>query len=87
MSDHPTLSHLDDAFGFAQRHIGPDGDARATMLAALGFDSLDDLMTAAVPGGIRTAGELDLPAAASEEQTARELRLGERFDDDAPADE
>ena len=74
MSDHPTLSQLDDAFGFAQRHIGPDGDARATMLAALGFDSLDDLMSAAVPGGIRTDGELDLPAAASEEQTARELR-------------
>ena len=31
------------------------------MLAALGFDSLDALMDAAVPGGIRAAGELGLP--------------------------
>ena len=32
------------------------------MLAALGFDSLDALMDAAVPGGIRAADELGLPA-------------------------
>ena len=31
------------------------------MLAALGFDSLDALMDAAVPGGIRAADELGLP--------------------------
>ena len=74
MSDHPTLSQLDAALPFVDRHIGPDQDARATMLAALGFDSLDALMEAAVPGGIRTAVELALPEAASEEQTARELR-------------
>lgn len=74
MSDHPTLSQLDAAMPFVDRHIGPDQDARATMLAALGFDSLDALMEAAVPGGIRTAAELALPEAASEEQTARELR-------------
>lgn len=74
MSDHPTLSQLDAALPFVDRHIGPDQDARATMLAALGFDSLDALMEAAVPGGIRTAAELALPEAATEEQTARELR-------------
>ena len=74
MSDHPTLSELDAAQPFSTRHIGPDGDARAAMLAALGFDSLDALMNAAVPGGIRAAAELALPAAASEEQAARELR-------------
>lgn len=74
MSDHPTLSQLDAALPFVDRHIGPDQDARATMLAALGFDSLDALMAAAVPGGIRTAAELALPEAATEEQTARELR-------------
>lgn len=74
MSDHPTLSQLDAALPFVDRHIGPDPDARATMLAALGFDSLDALMDAAVPGGIRSAGELALPEAATEEQTARELR-------------
>ena len=74
MSDHPTLSELDAAQPFTSRHIGPDADARATMLKALGFDTLEDLMQAAVPGGIRTEALLDLPAAASEEQAARELR-------------
>ena len=37
MSDHPTLTQLDQALPFARRHIGPDADARATMLTALGF--------------------------------------------------
>ncbi len=74
MSDHPTLSQLDAALPFVDRHIGPDQDARAVMLGALGFDSLDALMQAAVPGGIRSAGELALPPAATEEQAARELR-------------
>ncbi len=74
MSDHPTLSELDAAQPFSRRHIGPDDASRATMLAALGFESLDELMQAAVPGGIRAGAALDLPAAASEEETARELR-------------
>jgi glycine dehydrogenase len=74
VSDHPTLSELDAAQPFSHRHIGPDPDARAAMLSALGFDSLDDLMEAAVPGGIRASALLDLPAAATEEQAARELR-------------
>ena len=74
MSDHPRLTDLDTAQAFVDRHIGPGADERATMLAALGFDSLDALMDAAVPGGIRAADELGLPAAATEWQTARELR-------------
>ncbi|MGZ5416350.1 MAG: aminomethyl-transferring glycine dehydrogenase [Nocardioides sp.] len=74
MSDHPTLSQLDAALPFVDRHIGPDQDARAVMLEDLGFDSLDALMQAAVPGGIRSASELALPPAATEEQAARELR-------------
>ncbi len=74
MSDHPTLSQLDAALPFVDRHIGPDQDARAVMLDALGFDSLDALMAAAVPGGIRSADSLNLPAAATEEEAARELR-------------
>ena len=75
MSDHPSLSELDAAQPFSRRHIGIDDDARATMLAALGFETLDDLMRAAVPGGIRAEAELALPEAASEEQAARELRV------------
>ena len=74
MSDHPTLSQLDAALPFADRHIGPDAGARAAMLAALGFDSLGDLMQAAVPGSIHDTATLNLPSAASEAQAAQELR-------------
>ncbi|WP_238993308.1 aminomethyl-transferring glycine dehydrogenase [Marmoricola caldifontis] len=44
------------------------------MLKALGFDSLEQLMAAAVPGGIRTADELGLPEPVDEEAAAAELR-------------
>src|SRR3954463_7990246 len=44
------------------------------MLAKVGFASLDELMAAAVPGGIRTTADLRLPEAASELTVARELR-------------
>jgi glycine dehydrogenase len=74
VSDHPTLPELDAAQPFADRHIGPGPSERAAMLAAVGFDSLEALMDAAVPGGIRSADELALPAAATEQQAARELR-------------
>lgn len=74
MSDHPSLSELDAAQPFVERHIGLRDDDVTTMLDRLGFASLDALMDAAVPGGIRAAAELDLPAALSEEATARELR-------------
>ncbi|WP_205472343.1 aminomethyl-transferring glycine dehydrogenase [Nocardioides sp. SYSU D00038] len=74
MSDHPTLAELDAALPFVDRHIGPRPDDVTTMLAALGFDSLDALMAAAVPGGIRTDAELALPAAVTEASAAAELR-------------
>ncbi|QDH10911.1 aminomethyl-transferring glycine dehydrogenase [Nocardioides dongxiaopingii] len=74
MSEHPTLSDLDGALPFVERHIGLDADAVTTMLATLGFDSLDALMAAAVPGGIRSAEALDLPAPLTEAAAARELR-------------
>ena len=74
MSDHPTLPQLDAAPAFADRHIGPDVSQETAMLEALGFGSLDELMRAAVPGGIRAAGDLDLPVAATEERAAADLR-------------
>lgn len=58
---------------FVDRHIGLRPADIETMLARLGFDSLDALMSAAVPGGIRATAELDLPAPLSEDDTAREL--------------
>jgi glycine cleavage system P protein (glycine dehydrogenase) len=59
---------------FAARHIGPDADEQTHMLKAIGHASLDALMDAAVPEVIRWHGTLDLPAAATEEETLAELR-------------
>ncbi|HET9876472.1 MAG TPA: aminomethyl-transferring glycine dehydrogenase [Mycobacterium sp.] len=69
-------------FCFADRHIGPDHDAIATMLAVIGVDSLDDLAARALPASILdpltgggVAPGLDrLPPAASEAETLAELR-------------
>jgi glycine dehydrogenase len=62
------------AHGFAQRHIGLRAADVEHMLRVVGHESLDSLMSAAVPGGIRTAAGLDLPDAATEEEVAAELR-------------
>jgi glycine dehydrogenase len=59
---------------FAGRHIGPGPDEQAHMLKAIGHSSLDALMDAAIPEVIRWHGRLDLPPAASEEETIAELR-------------
>jgi len=74
VSDQPTLSQLDALTRFADRHIGPGEEEQRAMLEALGFPSLDALMEAAVPRGIRTPAGLDLPPAAGEEEAARLAR-------------
>jgi glycine dehydrogenase len=58
---------------FADRHIGPRPDDVTRMLERVGFDSLDDLMAAAVPPKIASR-RLDLPEPLSEYDAARELR-------------
>ena len=74
MTDHASLSELDNSPGFASRHIGPDAGDVERMLEALGFGNLDELMAAAVPQGIRSAEDLHLPRAVTEAAAARELR-------------
>ncbi len=74
MSDHPTLAELDLALPFVDRHIGLRPTDVETMLETVGFASLDELMEAAVPGGIRSEGDLQLPEPATEDAVARELR-------------
>ena len=67
---------------FADRHIGPDSEAIAAMLAVIGIESLDELAAKTLPPGILDAlidsgaapGLDKLPPAASEEQALAELR-------------
>ncbi|MFG2196574.1 aminomethyl-transferring glycine dehydrogenase [Streptomyces sp. NPDC048639] len=68
------LSDLERGIPFEQRHIGPDSEAQAKMLAQVGYGSLDELTTAAVPDVIKSAGALDLPEARSESDVLAELR-------------
>ncbi|WP_091042028.1 aminomethyl-transferring glycine dehydrogenase [Nocardioides sp. YR527] len=70
VSDTPTLSELDAASPFVERHVGLSAADEATMLARLGYDSVAAMMDAAVPAGIRSVESLDLPAALSEAQVA-----------------
>ncbi len=67
---------------FADRHIGPDADAVATMLKTIGVGALDELADKALPAGILDAlsddgvapGLDQLLPAASEQEALAELR-------------
>ena len=59
---------------FVSRHIGPNDVDLAHMLRTVGHESLESLMTAAIPGGILQPAALDLPDPLDEEATARALR-------------
>lgn len=58
---------------FAQRHIGPDGDDVAAMVAATGAKSLDALIAETVPGSIRQSVPLDLGPGLSEPDAQAEM--------------
>ncbi|GAA4122376.1 aminomethyl-transferring glycine dehydrogenase [Knoellia locipacati] len=63
-----------DLPAFAGRHIGPDDEAVAQMLAAIGRSSLDDLTSTAVPDAIRATQSMDIAPAESEAAVVKELR-------------
>jgi glycine dehydrogenase len=69
-----SLTELEQASPFADRHIGPAAADQARMLDAIGYASMDALLTDAVPASIREKLALALPPAASEAQAAAELR-------------
>src|SRR5437868_2277346 len=58
---------------FAVRHIGPAPAEQRHMLGSLGYSSLDELTTAALPEGTPPSG-LDLPEPLTETQALAELR-------------
>lgn len=59
---------------YISRHIGPDQAEQRKMLDALGYDSIDALITAAVPSGILADEPLDLPEALTEYEAQDRLR-------------
>src|ERR1700722_9564507 len=67
----PGLQEL--AVTFASRHIGPDQADQQRMLDAIGYASLDELSSAALPAGLATEKPLNLPAALEEDQVLAEL--------------
>ncbi|MGI8534905.1 MAG: aminomethyl-transferring glycine dehydrogenase [Mycobacteriales bacterium] len=73
-SSRPSLAALEQTAPFVDRHIGPSPDERAKMLAVVGYASLDELTTVAVPGVIAATQRLDLPPGQSEAAVLAELR-------------
>jgi len=66
-----TLPHSIDMsarLDFRSRHLGPVGSDREEMIRETGYSSLDSLISAAVPAGIRMDGALNLPEAKSEQE-------------------
>ena len=64
------------AIPFTERHIGTDTSAQQRMLDVLGYDSVEALVTAAVPESIAVAPIIDsvIPPAATEREALAELR-------------
>ena len=63
-----------DPRSFADRHIGPRDTDLPAMLAAVGVETIDQLIDEAVPKSIRTDAPLALPAPRTEVATLAELR-------------
>src|SRR4051794_26870475 len=70
----PAAAPAAPATRFSDRHIGPDPDQVSTMLAAVGYGSLAELVDAVVPPSIRLPDPLDLAPAAGESEVLAELR-------------
>ena len=70
----PSLRSLEHHDAFVARHIGPNDDEIATMLAAVGHDSLDTLTDAIVPASIKSEAKLALPDAMTEVEALAKIR-------------
>ncbi len=61
-------------YEFAGRHIGPDEHDTRSMLAAIGVETMDELINKTVPASIRLKKPLKLPAAQTEFEYLHELK-------------
>ncbi|HEY9479472.1 MAG TPA: glycine dehydrogenase (aminomethyl-transferring), partial [Gemmatimonadaceae bacterium] len=59
---------------FVSRHIGPSDDEVSEMLSTLGFDTLDDLVAATIPSGIRMRKTLAIGEGLTEAEALRDFR-------------
>ena len=66
---------LTSADSFVPRHVGPNDAEIAAMLELLGYATLDDLIDATIPGGIRLRRPLAIHAGRSEHEALAALRV------------
>ncbi len=71
-----SLRTLESGRTFADRHIGPDADQQAKMLAVVGYGSLEELAAQAIPASIADEPHREslIPPAATEVEVTEELR-------------
>ncbi len=70
----PSLLDLENHSAFVDRHIGPNDAEIASMLKLLGYDSIDAMTDAIVPGKIKSPAPLTLPAAIGEVEALAKIR-------------
>jgi glycine dehydrogenase len=71
----PSLRELEHHHAFIERHIGPNDAEIAQMLHVIGHESLEAMTDAIVPGQIKSAQPLALPASMTEEEALAKIRL------------
>ncbi|TYL42265.1 aminomethyl-transferring glycine dehydrogenase [Dickeya sp. ws52] len=69
-----TLSQLEHGSAFTERHIGPSATQQQQMLAAIGADSLDELIRHIVPADIQLPQPPAVGDATTESQALAELK-------------
>ncbi len=74
MTEKISLSALEQRDEFLHRHIGPNADEQAEMLAAVGAKSLDALIEQTVPAAIRLPAPLPLAAPLREHEALARIK-------------
>ncbi|HEX7816283.1 aminomethyl-transferring glycine dehydrogenase [Dyella sp.] len=70
----PSLRELEHHGAFIERHIGPNDTEIAQILRTVGYDSLEAMTDAIVPGKIKSPAPLALPQSVTEEQALAKIR-------------
>ncbi|UGB39037.1 aminomethyl-transferring glycine dehydrogenase [Frateuria soli] len=70
----PSLRELENHDAFIARHIGPNDAEIAQMLRTIGYDSLEAMTDAIVPGKIKSPAPLHLPSAVTEVEALAKIR-------------